>query len=40
MPIQNSHTARLTHDRIESGGIVSERRLQGLISGNAGPAIS
>jgi hypothetical protein len=39
-PIQHSHTASLTQARSESGGIVSERRFHGLISGNTGAAIS
>ena len=40
MPIQHSHTASLTQARHESGGIVSERRLQGLISGTEYAAIA
>jgi hypothetical protein len=40
MPIQTSHTASLTQSSSESGGMVSARRLQGLISGHEGLAIA
>jgi hypothetical protein len=41
MPIQNSHTASLTQDRIESGGMVSGRMAPGrpLQAGRTGLAI-